>query len=280
MIRRSALRLASLGLLGAWTSAARALIVGDPPDAPEKRIDPNTARSPWSGVGSLTSSAGVFGATLIHRRYAITAGHVAPVDPGEIRLNLNLGGAQPYVCTIKRTVHHPQFHGFDPRAPAFDLALLELEVPAPAAARSYEIYDGPLVPGVEVTLVGYGASGYGAVGITVPAHAATRRVGRAHIERLIAFSESNALPVLYAFPFRRPEKSELLAPGFPTGLASGDSGSACFVRAGRRIQLLGVNTFTSRPPGASGPAFGYGTVGGGQILQAHVKWLDGAMQKS
>jgi hypothetical protein len=80
-------------------------------------------------------------------------------------------------------------------------------------------------------------------------------------------------PALYAFLFERPEPGVARDPFAPTGLASGDSGSPSFVRTSKGAELLGVNTFTLRRSGSDSPPFGFGTVGGGQVLAGHLSWI-------
>ena len=76
------------GLLAAACGLARAadahaLMAGLAPDSATRRLDENTARSPWSGVGSLSANGGVHTGVLVHARYVLTAAHVLPPEPTE-----------------------------------------------------------------------------------------------------------------------------------------------------------------------------------------------------
>lgn len=275
-MKRRTLILAGLAGCAGLTRTASALMAGNPPDSPIRRLDPNTASSPWSGVGSITGPAGVFSAVLIHSRFALTAGHVAPADPAAIHFNLNIEDDLSHRIAISRPVHHPGFHGFNPQSPAFDLALLELAEPAPGNARIHPVLAVPPPPGTEIELVGYGASGPGAVGVTVPANAALKRVGTNRVDRLVG--SEGGVPLVYLFSFDAPAsgvrvKSASTGNDRETGLASGDSGSPAFVRVRGQPHLAGINTFSARLPGQTGAQFTFGSQGGGQVLAAHLDWI-------
>ena len=73
-------------------------------------VAPNTADSPWAGVGSLSVGTSVFTGTLIAPGYILTAAHVVRgVDLSTITFRLNAGGgatpgagtkAGDYVVTV------------------------------------------------------------------------------------------------------------------------------------------------------------------------------------
>lgn len=265
-----------LGVLAATAAPnLRALMVGDPPDSPMRRIDANIAESPWSGVGSITGGGGVYTGTLIAPRVVITAAHVAPEVTTDLRFNLNIGGDLSHELRVKRSIRHPAFRGFSQDVPpAFDLALLELAEPAPPEARTYPFYFGVPKVDMPLTLVGYGASGNGSTGVAFSSNAAIKRVGANAIERLVGTNEGSAFPLLYLFTFKRPTSPRKnSANANVSGLASGDSGSPAFVVVNGQPLLLGINTLTSRPPDANFPPFGFGTTCGGQVIAAHREWL-------
>lgn len=262
-------------LAGSVASQSRALMVGDPPDSPMRRIDPNTAESMWSGVGSITGGGGVYTGTLIAPRVVITAAHVAPQETADLRFNLNIGGDLSHELRVKRSIRHPAFKGFTQDAPpAFDLALLELAQPAPPEARRYPFFGGAPKIEMPLALVGYGASGNGSAGVVFSANAAIKRVGANAIERLVGTKEGSALPLIYLFTFKRPTSPrKSAASASVSGLASGDSGSPAFVIVNGQPLLFGINSLTIRPPDASFPPFAFGTVCGGQVIAAHREWL-------
>lgn len=277
MRRRDVLAAFACGFAAA---PSRALMAGDPPDAPQKRVDPNVPASPWSGVGSVTTANGVYSGVLVHPRYALTAGHVAPADAAGLHFNLNVQGDLSNPLAVRRVTHHPKFRGFSPTEPAFDLALLELADIVPPGVAVHPVVTRRPEAGMQMQIVGYGASGYGAVGVTVPAHATVRRTGSATIERILADPQDASRALLYFFTFARSSLARVPPSGplAPTGLASGDSGSPCFVRTKDRLGLLGINTFVRSATG--GIPFGFGTIGGGQVLSAHLDWLRSVIKPS
>ncbi|MCU0867684.1 MAG: trypsin-like serine protease [Planctomycetes bacterium] len=247
----------------AWP--ARALMVGEPPDSPRARLDANRADSPWSGVASLFIGGSVSSAVLIAPRFALTAAHVLR-DGADITLNLNIDGDLSHQIAVRRAQRHPAFRGFSVPPPVHDLALLELAEPAPVAARRYPLSLRPPAAGDQLDVAGYGGSGHGSRGVEVGANAALKRRGRITVQRLEEQTASR-LPLLYFFDYTRSSATP------PTGLGPGDSGSGVFRSERGEPVLVGINTITRRPATLQGPAFGYGTVGGGQVLAAQADWL-------
>ena len=243
-------------------------MVGEPPDSPRARLDANRADSPWSGVASLFIGGSVSSAVLIAPRFALTAAHVLR-DGADITLNLNVDGDLSHQIPVRRAQRHPAFRGFSVPPPVHDLALLELTEPAPIAARRYPLSLRPPAAGDQLDVAGYGASGRGSQGVEVGANAALKRRGRIRVQRLEEQSVSR-LPLLYFFDY----SPSSVTP--PTGLAPGDSGSGAFRGERGGLVLVGINTITQRPATLQGPAFGYGTVGGGQVLAAQADWLRNA----
>lgn len=277
MTRRSWLRLALvLGAIRA--NSALALMAGNPPDSPIKRLDPNTADSLWSGVGSITGTGGVYTAVLVAPRFVLTAGHVAPVDVSNLYFNLNIGSDLSHSIPAQRAIHHPLYRGFDPQSPQYDLALLELGVAAPSEARIHPFLATLPSVGTQIEMVGYGASGPGAIGATVPANAALKRVGLNQIDEVYGRDPNGGAPLIFRFTFDPPSSPPRLRTASTgnereTGLASGDSGSPVYERVDGRPHLLGINTFSAKRPGALGAPSTFGSLGGGQLLFEHVAWI-------
>src|SRR5512134_1607005 len=53
----------------AWSEPAAAIMAGAPPDSPEAHVDPNTATSPWAGVGSVIVNGNPFSGAVIGPRH-------------------------------------------------------------------------------------------------------------------------------------------------------------------------------------------------------------------
>src|ERR1700761_8835214 len=74
----------------------QALMAGESPDSPAARIDPNTADSPYAGVGAVVVGGQPLSGVLIASQYVLTAAHVVSgQSPSNIQFVLNLGEATP-----------------------------------------------------------------------------------------------------------------------------------------------------------------------------------------
>lgn len=277
-VHRRLLGLAAGALASTAGAPVRALMAGDPPDSPTRRLDPNVASSPWTGVGSVQSNGGVYSGVLVTPRFALTALHVVPAEPHAIRFQLNVDRDISHRLDVARIHRHPEFKAMTVDYGAYDLCLLELADPAPPEARVHPIKLSGLAPGDRITIVGYGASGFGSSGVSVPAVAALKRTGENVIDAVIRIAALPA-PAIYLFAFDPPDgtpqrnRHRSLGNRVETGLASGDSGSPVFTSTRDGWVLAGMNTFVRDPPTAGAKRFSFGTQGGGQILAPHVPWM-------
>ena len=261
------------------TTDARALMAGLAPDTPVRRLDENSTRSPWSGVGSISAHGGVYTGVLLHSRFVLTAGHVVPpTAPDDALFNLNLDGDLTHRLRVKRIVRHPSPRSLGNGIHSGDLALLELDEAAPEQARRYAIAHEAAPEGTELLLVGYGASGNADRGPTVAANAALRRVGANRIEGLMHATESPE-PLIYLFRFDAPaagakQRSASLGNLRETGLAVGDSGSPAFIQTRAGVVVVGINSFVSQSSAPGHVPFGFGATSGGQFLAPHRAWIE------
>ena len=259
---------------------AHALMSGVGPDSPAARIDPNTTTSPWAGVASLSVGTGTYSATLIAPNYILTAAHVvAGATLDSVTFNLNFGGDLTQRIGAAEVFIHPDYHGFNSPNLNDDLAIIRLANPVPAGVPIYGLQHDAFAPGTTLTFVGYGASGTGNTGATIPANPAIKRTGQNNADRFALDDEGNGKAEIYYFDFDDPTGTSNLMGGSTLGNAlettvgGGDSGSPAFIRSSDGTwRLAGVNTFTfTSMPGQTASTFGTG--GGGMLVSTYAQWI-------
>jgi hypothetical protein len=283
--RRDALLL--LVICVSMPSRALAIMAGAPPDSPQARVDPNTADSPWAGVGSLIVNGSPYSGVVIGPLHVLTAAHVVS-DPARARFRLNLGGSAAYTIAVRSVHRHPGFKNFDARHPRDDLAVVVLAEPVPKGVPIYPLHHGDITPGAVLTFVGYGASGHGDTGVTIGANPGVKRVGRNNAD---AFAQ-DAFGIKRAFVFDfdatgaenalggqglgNAQESSFAGgdSGGPSFLCEGGSGEDC---AGGRWVVAGINTFVTGPRGQPAKVGVFGSLGGGMVVSAYVDWIEGVL---
>jgi V8-like Glu-specific endopeptidase len=284
---------------------------GTPPDSPDNRVDPNTTTSPFAGVGSLSvllPGEGNFlcTGTAISPIHVLTAGHCLDVQnddgtidlaPENVTFNLNFGGDLSHQITASQLNLFPEFAGFS-NTIENDMGVVTLSQPLPAGVPIYPLYRDPITPSDTITMAGYGTTGNGTVGYTVPGYPEVKRVGQNQVEDTSLLESfaflfpglPDGLANVYLFDFDGPDASTntfaLLGSGLTLGnnieanVASGDSGGPSFIKSGNTLFLAGVNTIAFALPNFSelsaGEQGAFGTGGGGVRLSnaAKLDWLD------
>jgi hypothetical protein len=276
---------------------------GTPPDSPDNHIDPNTADSPFAGVGvvSLVRGNNITGGgtgVAIGPRHVLTAAHVIDInlnghrdgadwDSIEFWLNLDTDSPvdQPDVIIPASAWYiHPD--AFNPGNAFFhdDIAVIELSTPLPAGVPFYDLYSGDLA-GQTFHMAGYGRSGDGVNGFTIQGSRTIKRVGQ-NVADYFEGQDDHRRPEameLWRADFDHPTDPSLNFLGGPSlgndkeSIAGpGDSGGPAFVQVGNNpgkassYQIGGV--ITHGIPGLS--TFGlFGSGFGGTVVSAYQDWI-------
>jgi hypothetical protein len=255
-----------------------------PSDTPSLRTDPNSLTSPWAGVGSLRTPNGIFTGTAISKDYVLTAAHVvAGVAPADVRFALNANGDLSFASVAAGIVVNSGFVSAQQPNPN-DLALVHLVHAIPENVPTYALAPNTVTLRSIILMVGYGASGDGAVGASVPGSASVKRTGRNMID---AFGREGSLhgePRVAMYDFDGPPGTPNRIGGLTLGnevetiVASGDSGGPCFVFEQGKWQLAAVSTFVVTT-GSAHSASAFGSVGGAVLVKPHLDWIKATMRR-
>lgn len=238
-------------------------------------VAPNSADSPWSGVGSLSVAGSKFTATLIAPGYVLTAAHVAAgADLSTVSFQVNAGTS--YAISASQIFVNPGYTGNSngnvPGDPTKhdDLAIIKLSTAVSADVPVYNLYTGNL-QSKNLTFVSYAGS------IT------SKTTGENRAD--VLFADAAGTAETYLFDYDGPDLSTnriganiasngTLGANREASFVGGDSGSSAFVNVHGQWQLAGINTFAaifSAGPTTSGQ---YGTGGGGIVLSAYSSWIN------
>jgi hypothetical protein len=282
-----------------------AITAGAPPDSPAARVDPNTPGSRFSGVVSINirydDQSYICSGALVGRRSVISAGHCIDTDGNGTIINLNTPGADVRVVfnsngnvnalmTAVGVSMSPQYTGFGNCPPGVDsfcvnddIAVIKLGADAPASAKVYKVAVNPLPAGSHITMAGYGTSGTGVDGFTVPPSFVIKRSGENMVDLFDQDDEqgfSGANEVYYAdfdgggqdtFCDLFSVCTPVLPNNREAGIGGGDSGGPAFIDLYGELMLVANNTFTGRFEGQVPGTFG--TYFGGIIMAPYADYL-------
>jgi hypothetical protein len=273
-------------MAGAYTGSSK-------DDTPSLRIDANTTTSYFAGVGSLEKNAtGTVWATAIPITawHLITAGHAVDADhdgvidiaPANLRFHLNVGGNSTSIMNISDIALHPDFTGFNNPTLNDDVAILTLSSPIPAGVPIYPILRRPMRQGDVLTLVGYGSSGWGNLGLN-PTYGPTRlyikRAGQNTADLAFLDDEDLLYPEVYVFDFDGSDSTTnslgglTLGDAIETTLGPGDSGGPAFIYENGQYQLAGIDTFIARFTASVAAPPLFGSAGGGVMTFPLGQWI-------
>ncbi len=304
---------------GGQATLERMIVAGAPPDSPAARVDPNVPTSPFSGVVSINirtadGSSFICSGSAISRYHVLTAAHcVDPADNGQViditqpgndvRVVLNQDGVfnpATDLITANKVTMHPDYQGFG-ICPDLsfgcvndDLAIIELPKQLPDSVKVYGLYNQVVNPGAAFTMVGYGLSGDGVNGYTVPPDFFIKRVG-ANVFDLFdnddeqGFSPASPMETWYydfdgekdgffrdTFCLFGLPCSAYLGNGVETHLGGGDSGGPSFILdALGELVLVANNTFgINFCYGDDCTRGDFGDAGGGVLLYSYLPWIE------
>ena len=291
-----------------------AISAGAPPDTPAARVDPNVPTSPFSGVVSINirydGLSFICSGTMVSATQVLSAAHCVDTNgkgkvvditkPGnDVRIVFNStptpGSPGRAIVTATKVVIHPDYQGFGvcPFPAAFqclndDISLITIpKGSAPASAKIYPIAANVQALGTIFTQVGYGRSGDGVSGYTLPPNFRIKRSGKNSFDVFdrddeAGFAPGSAHEVWYA-DFDGPPGSldrwctlgercgGTLGNSIETIIGGGDSGGPSFIQdALGNLLLAGNNDFS----GAFGPVAGvFGDIYGGILLGGYIPFL-------
>jgi Trypsin len=248
-------------------------------------IDPNSAASPWAGVGAVVINGDTFSGVLIDDQHVLTAAHVvAGSAPGQVSFVLNAGTQQN--LPVSGISLFPGYQGTTPAPNALvwhdDLAVLTLGAPV-AGVAPYALYTGDMA-GATLTLVGYGRGGDGANGVPSPSVPDVKRTGVNRVDDVLDDDDGGGHAEIFFFDFDGPTAENnvfgpALAPNLTLGVgieahfAGGDSGSPAFVNDQGVWKVAGIATFNGSLVDLPGGNVLFGAVGGGTIVAPYADWI-------
>lgn len=260
---------------------------GVPSDSPTNRIDPNTPGSPYAGTAHLTLG-GISACTgvAISRRHILSAGHCVDLNDNgtndvgtNVVIRFNINGSSSTIIgssAVASVTVHPDYTGFLNPTVNDDLIIITLNQDIPAAIPVTPVYTGVVTQGDEITMVGYGRTGFGDVGATINGNSTTKRVGWNRAEQFFADEEGSGVLELFQYDFDGPTLGTNCFGGTTLGndiesvVAQGDSGGPAFIEADGRMYVWGVNTFGGS---CVGPFSVFGSIGGGILVNGYLPWF-------